>query len=49
MAKIGKLIIQRKTDAEIRAEKQRHIDTIRRAGYRKMAAREQAKLDRKGK
>ena len=47
--KLGKLIIERKSDAEIRAEKQAKIDRIRRGGFRKMAAREQRKLDRKGK
>ena len=43
------LIFERKSDAEVKAEKQKHIDTIRRGGFRKMAAREQAKLDKKSK
>jgi ketol-acid reductoisomerase len=47
MAKFGKLIVERKTDAEVRAEKQKHIDMIRRGGFSKTASREQAKLDRK--
>ena len=45
--KLGRLTVERKTDAEVKAEKQKHIDTIRRGGFGKMAAREQAKLDRK--
>jgi hypothetical protein len=41
--------IERKTDAEVRAEKQAAIDAIRRGGFRKTADREQRKLDRNGK
>ena len=47
--KIGRLIVERKTDEEIRAAKQECIDAIRKGGFRKMADREQRKLDRKGK
>jgi hypothetical protein len=49
MAKIGRLIVERKSDAEVKAEKQARINAIRRGGFSKLAAREQAKLDRKGK
>jgi hypothetical protein len=47
--KLGRLLIERKTDAEIRGEKQQKIDAIRRGGFRKMADREQRRLDRKAR
>lgn len=44
--KLGKLVIERKSDAEIKSEKQDKIDRIRAGGFRRMADREQRKLDR---
>jgi hypothetical protein len=43
------LIFEKKSPAEVNAEKQAAIDKIRKGGFRKMADREQRKLDRKGK
>jgi hypothetical protein len=45
--KLGKLVIERKSDQEVSAEKQEAIDTIRRGGFGKTADREQRKLDGK--
>lgn len=45
--KLGRLIIERKTDQEIRADQQKAIDAIRRGGFGRTADREQRKLDRK--
>lgn len=47
--KLGRLIIERKSDAEIKTEKQDKINAIRRGGFGRMADREQAKLDKRGK
>jgi hypothetical protein len=43
--KIGRLVIERKTGDEIRAEKQRYIRAVRAGGWGKTAAREQRRLD----
>jgi hypothetical protein len=47
--KIGPVIVERKTDAELNAEKQEHISAIRKGGFTRTAARAQAKLDRKSR
>ena len=44
--KLGRLIIERKADEEVHAEKQQAIKAIRRGGFGKAADREQRKLDR---
>lgn len=43
--KFGRLIIERKTDDEILAEKQRYLAAVRRGGFGRVAAREQRRLD----
>ena len=43
------LIFEKKSGDAVKAEKQKHIDTIRKGGFAKMADREQRKLDKKGK
>jgi hypothetical protein len=39
--------IERKSDKEVRAERQAAIDAVRRGGFRKTADRAQRKLDKK--
>ena len=41
-------LFEKRSDADLRAYKQEQIDKIRRGGYRKTAARAQARLDKKG-
>jgi len=45
--KLGRLVVERRTDAEVREIRQDQIDRIRRGGFTKSADKAQAKLDRK--
>lgn len=47
--RVGRLTVERRSNAEVRALRQRQINAVRKGGYRKMAARAQRKLDRKGR
>ena len=44
--RIGRLIIQNDRDVKLRLTKQERADALRKGGFRKMAARAQAKADR---
>lgn len=43
--RFGRLIIERKTDEEVLAEKQRYLRAVRAGGFGRVAQREQRRLD----
>lgn len=47
--KIGRLTIEKISDEKLRLTTQEQADALRKGGFRKMAARKQAKADREAK